>query len=150
GVVDQAAAGDVGDAVDDPLDAVVAIDRLQGADVDPGRLQELVGDRPAQLRDERLGGQAGVLEGDPAGQAVAVGVEARAGQADAPVPRADLGSGQDMPALDDAEAEPGQVVLAGLIELGQDRRLAADQGALGLDAAVADPLDDLGGQVGVV
>ena len=52
-VVDQAAAGDVGDAVHDPLDAVMAIDRLDGPDVDPGRLEELVGDGPAQLGDER-------------------------------------------------------------------------------------------------
>ena len=52
--------------------------------------------------------------------------------------------------LDHADAEAGQVVLARLVELGQDRRLAAEQGALGLDAAVADPLDDLAGQLRVV
>ena len=43
GVVDQAAAGDMGDPVDDPLDAVVAVDRLDGPDVDAGRLEQLVG-----------------------------------------------------------------------------------------------------------
>ncbi len=40
GIVDQAAAGDVGDAVHDPLDAVVAVNRLDGADVDPGGLEQ--------------------------------------------------------------------------------------------------------------
>ena len=142
-VVDQAAAGDVGDPVDDPLDPVMAVDRLHGPDVDPGRLEELVGDGPAQLGDERVGRQPGVVEGDLAGQAVAVGVQARAGQADDLVARADLLAVEDLLALDHADAEAGQVVLARLVELGQDRRLAAEQGALGLDAAVADPLDDL-------
>ena len=89
-VVDQAAAGDVRDPVDDPLDPVVAIDRLHGPDVDPGRLEELVGDRAAELGHERVGLEAGGVEGDLPRQAVAVGVQARAGQADHLVARPDL------------------------------------------------------------
>ena len=57
---------------------------------------------------------------------------------------------EDVLALDHADAEAGQVVVPRLVEVGQDRRLAAQQRALGLDAAVADALDDLAGQRGVV
>ena len=56
----------------------------------------------------------------------------------------------DAVALDDADAEAGHVVIAGLIEVGQDRRLAADQGAVGFHAAVADALDESLGQGRVV
>ncbi len=65
-------------------------------------------------------------------------------------PAPDLLAVEDLLALDHAEAEAGQVVLARMVEVGQDRRLAAEQGAFGLDAAVADPLHDLLGQGGVV
>ncbi len=79
-VVDQSAAGDVGDAVHDPLDPVVPVDGLDGRHVDPRRLEQLVGDGPAELRDERLGRQARLLEDDLPRQAVAIGMQARAGQ----------------------------------------------------------------------
>ena len=39
--------------------------------------------------------------------------------------------------LDHADAKAGQVVIAGGVDVGQDGRLAAEQGAVGLDAAVA-------------
>ena len=47
-------------------------------------------------------------------------------------------------------AEAGHVEVAGLVEVGQDRRLAADERALGLDAAVGDALHELLGQRRVV
>ena len=56
----------------------------------------------------------------------------------------------DVVALDDADAEAGHVVVAGLVEVGQDGRLAADQGAVGLHAAVADALDQVARQRRVV
>ena len=56
----------------------------------------------------------------------------------------------DVVALDDADAEAGHVVIARLVEIGQDGRLAADQGAIGLHAAVADALDQLARQGRVV
>ena len=148
-VVDQAAAGDVGDAVDDPLDAVVPVDRLHGADVDPGRLQVLVGEGPAELGDVVAGLHAGVL-GDLAREAVSVGVQARAGQPDDLVPRADLLAVEDVLAFDHPEAEAGEVVFARVVEVGQDGRLAAEQGAFGLDAAVGDPLHHRAGEGRVV
>ena len=88
-----------------------------------------------------------MLEDDLPRQAVAVGMQARAGQADDLVARADVAAVEDVLPLDDPDAEPGQVVFALLVEVGQDRRLAAQQRALGLDAAVADPLDDRGWSV---
>ena len=71
-------------------------------------------------------------------------------QADHLVADPDILAVEDLLPLHDPEAEPRQVVLAGLVELRKDGRLAADQGALGLDAAVADPQHHLGRQVGVV
>ena len=111
-VIDQAAAGDVGDAVHDPLDPVVAVDRLDGPHVDPRGLEQLVGHGPAQLVDEGVGRQAGVLEDDLPRQAVAVGMQARAGQADDLVAGADVAAVEDVLPLDDPDAEPGQVVFA--------------------------------------
>ena len=58
-------------------------------------------------------------------------------------------AGHDRAAVDDlaprrnAYAEAGQVVIARRVEVGQDRRFAAQQGAVGLDAAVAHALHDL-------
>ena len=57
---------------------------------------------------------------------------------------------EDALALDDADAKAGQVVFSLLIYIGKDRRLAAQEGAFGLDAAVADPLDDRRGEFRVV
>ena len=57
--------------------------------------------------------------------------------------------GLDRPAVDHplalghADAEAGQIVIAGGVDVGQDGRLAAQQGAVGLDAAVGDAVDDL-------
>jgi hypothetical protein len=56
----------------------------------------------------------------------------------------------DVIALDDADAEAGHVVIARLIEVRQDRRLAADQGAVRLHAAVADALDEIARQGRIV
>ena len=64
------------------------------------------------------------------------------GQAEDHVAGLDRLAVDDVLALDDADAEAGHVVVAGLVEVGQDGRLAADQGAVGLHAAVADALDE--------
>ena len=56
----------------------------------------------------------------------------------------------DVVALDDADAEAGHVVIARLVEVRQDGRLAADQGAVGLHAAVADALDQIARQGRIV
>ena len=52
-VVDQAAARDVGDPVDDPLDPVMAINRLEGPDVNAGRPEKTRRRRCNQARARR-------------------------------------------------------------------------------------------------
>ena len=91
-----------------------------------------------------------MVEDDLAHQAVAVGVQAGAGQAEHHVAGLDGPAVDDVVALDDADAEAGHVVIARLVEVGQDGRLAADQGAVGLHAAVADALDEIARQGRIV
>ena len=73
----------MGQAADHPpLHRIVPQQILDRPDVDARRLQQLLADRAAQLRHEVVDLQAGVLEDDLAHQAVAVGVQAAAGQAE--------------------------------------------------------------------
>src|SRR5205823_2194408 len=51
---------------------------------------------------------------------------------------------------DDPDAKPRQVIFALLVKVRKDGRLASQERAVGLDAAVADPADDLRGQLGIV
>ncbi len=71
-------------------------------------------------------------------------MDAARGQADHRVAGRDPGTVDDGIALDDAERESCQVEVVGSIHVGQLRRLAAEQRAAGLAAAVGDALDDLG------
>ena len=68
-------------------------------------------------------------------------MQAGAGEAEDHVAGPNAPAVDDVLALDDADAEAGHVEIARLIEIRQDRRLAADQGTVGLHAAVADALD---------
>ena len=77
------------------------------------------------------------------GEAVAVRVQAGRGDADRHVVGLDRPAVDHPLALGHADAEAGQVVIAGGVDVGQNGRLAAQQGAVGLDAAVGDPVDDL-------
>ena len=83
-------------------------------------------------------------------QTVAVRVDAGAGQAENDVADLDALAVDDAIAFDDADAEPGHVVVARLVEVGQNRRLAADQRTLRIHAAVADALDQLADQGRIV
>ena len=139
----QAAAGDVGDAVHDVLHAVVRQHLSHRADVDLRRRQQRLAHRLAKLLDVIGHLRPGDVEDDLPGQAEAVRVQPGRGHADHQV------VGLDRPAVDHplflghADAEAGQVVIAGGVDVGQDGRLAAQQGAVGLDAAGGDALDDL-------
>ncbi len=53
-------------------------------------------------------------------------------------------------ALGHADAKAGQVVIAAGVEVGHDRRFAAKQGAIGLEAAGGDPFDDFFQPLGIV
>src|SRR5262249_25877119 len=76
--------------------------------------------------------------------------QARAGEAEHLVAGARATAVDDGLALDDADTEAGHVEVAGLVEVRQDRRLAADERTIGVHAAVADALDELPRQFGVV
>ena len=65
------------------------------------------------------------------------------------VARADARAVDDPVALDDAEREAREVEVVGAVHVGQLGRLAAEQRAAGLAAAVGDALDEVGDAIGV-
>ena len=103
--VQQAAAGDVGEAVDRDVRA----DQLErGAHVDHRRLEQRVGERAALERAV----EREALD-RAAGERVGVRVQAAAGQADQRVAGRDLLAGDDLVERDRAEARGGQVEAVG-------------------------------------
>ena len=77
----QPAAGDVGDAVDHVLDAIITQHLPDRADINPRRLQERLAHGAAEFLDAVADLQAGDVEDDLTGEAVAVGMQAGRGQA---------------------------------------------------------------------
>ena len=77
----------------------------------------------------------------PADQRVAVGVGPAGREADDRVPLFDQGARDQVAALADRDAEPGQVEVVGGHHVGVFRRLAAEQRTAGLAAALGDALD---------
>ena len=69
-------------------------------------------------------------------------MQAAGGEAEDDVARGDVGAGEQPVALDRADGEAGEIVVALGIEPGHLRRLAADQRATGLPAALGDAGDD--------
>ena len=57
---------------------------------------------------------------------------------------------EDSLPVDHAKAETGQVILSRVVEVGQDRRLAPQQGTLGLNATIGNALNNATGQIRVV
>ena len=106
-------------------------------------VEQRLADRAAEFVDRIVELQAGDVEDDLAHQAVAVGVQAAGGDADDHVVGRDRSAVDHALALDHADAEAGQVVIAAGVQVGHDGRFAAQQGAIGLQAAVADAFDDL-------
>ena len=149
-VLVQPAAGDVGDGMHRVLHAIVRQDLPDGPDVDPRGREQGLADRRAKLLDVVRDLVPADVEGDLAGQAVAVGVQAGGGE-----PQHDV-AGRHRRAVDDlaprghAHAEARQVVVASGVQVGEDGRLAAQQCAIGLNAAVAHALHQVLQQSGVV
>ena len=109
-----------------------------------------VADRAAELGDVGIDLEPEPIERNLTSQAVAVRVQAGAGEAEDDVSDLDLRAVDNRRLLDDADAEAGHVVITGLVEVGKNRRLAADQAAARLDAAVADSLHERRDQVRIV
>ena len=128
-VVGDAAAGDVRGGVNAAL-LEQRPHRLEVAAVD---LEQLVRDARAELGQDLLRPAAEDLEQHLAGERVAVGVEAGRRQADQHVALLDRRAVEDALAVDHADDEPGEVVLAVGVEARHLGGLAAEQ----RDAAVA-------------
>src|SRR5258708_24391788 len=143
-VLRDAAAGDVGHAVDD----LCAGELLDDGEVAAMGAHEGCAGLVLELVDVLLGAVLCDFEEELAGERVAVGVEAVGGEADEDV--ADLYgvSGDDPVAVDCSDDGAGEVGFAVGVEAGHLGGLAADEGAAGGAAGLAEGLDDgLGGGV---
>ena len=125
-VFGDAAAGDVGHAVDAGRLAVSFLMTLQVAAV--GLHQRGAG-LVLEGVDVLVGLVLGDFEEELAGERVAVGVQAGGGQADEDVAGLDFCAGDQLGAVDDADDEAGQVVFAVGVEAGHLRGFAADERA---------------------
>ena len=81
---------------------------------------------------------------DLADQRKAVGMHAGRRQAEQTIARRDVRPRQQLAALDRADGEAGEIVIAPRVKARHLGGLAADQRRAGLDAALRDALDDLG------
>ena len=117
------------------LHAVIAQHLSHGPNVNLRQRQQGLADRLAKLLDVIADAVLGDVENDSPGEAVAVRVQAGRGDADGHVVRLDRPAVDDPLAVGHTDAEAGQIVIAGGVDIGQDGRLAAQQGAVGLDAA---------------
>ena len=122
------------------------VDQVGG--VDAGRGEKGLADRDAELGEVAVVADPGSGQ-DLAGQAEAVGVEARGGEPEEHVAGNDPVGTEDAVALDHPEGEPGQVVGVGGHRAGVLGRLPAEQGAASPAAALGHPSDDGRHPVGV-
>ncbi len=140
-VLGDAAAGDVGHAVDGQACGQGRQDRLH---VDTRRLEQGVGQAlAAQLvhrLEVRLGGTA--VEEHAAGERVAVGVQTARREAQHDVALLHHLGQDHLGPVDDAHAEAAQVVVVGVHDAGVLGRLAADERAARLQAALGDAAHD--------
>ena len=109
------------------------------AGIDAGRREQRLG--------RVLGGDAGALEQAPH-QREAVRVRPARREGEDRVADLDARAVDDLVALDDPEREAGEVEVVGGVHVGKLGRLAAEQRAAGLPAAVGDALDELGDAIG--
>ena len=118
--------------------------RQQALHIDARRLEQDVAEQPVLVEQGRAVELPAVDLDQPADQREAVRMDARAGEAEDDVARRDLLAGQRLGPVDRADAEAGEVIVAGGIHARHFRRLAADQRAAGLAAALGDRGDDRG------
>ena len=121
-VLDEPAAGDVGEG----LDAPGGQRRAQHVEVAAVRLEQRLAERA--VHPGRRDVHRDPLE-DLAQQRVAVGVRAVGGDADEHVAGGDVGAGEQLGPLGDADQRAGDVEGAGRVDAGHLGRLAAEQRA---------------------
>ena len=139
-VVDEAAAGDVGDAVDRDARGLGGLDGGEIADVG---LQEGFADGFA-VEHVGLGidAEAVGLEEEFPGEAESVGVETVGREADRDVAGGDVLAGDDLALLDDAGDDADEVEVVA-VHAGHFRGLAAEHGAVRGAAGVGDAAEDV-------
>ncbi len=111
--------------------------------------QQRLAHRGAQFVDAVVDLEPPTSKKDLARQRVAVGVKPRARQPDEHVALFHLGSIEDDLAVDHADDETGEIVVAVTVETGHLGGLAAEQRAAGSPAGLGDALDHLGEHVGI-
>ena len=89
------------------------------------------------------------MRDDAADQRKAVGMHARGGEAEQHVALDDVVGRQQLAAFGRAHGKAGEVVVVAVIHAGHFGRLAADQRAAGLPAALGDAADDRRALVGI-
>jgi hypothetical protein len=73
-----------------------------------------------------------------------------AGQSQYQIARADAPAIDNAVSFNHTDTEPGQVIFARLVKVGQDGCFSAHQSTLRFHAAVADPFDDFPRQDGII
>ena len=137
-VFKEAAAGDVGQRVD----AARSDEGQQALHIDAGGLDQVVDQQALVVEQGRAVELPALVGGEAAHQRIAVGVDARGGEADQHIAFRHAVARQLLAALDRADAEARKVVVAGRVHAGHFRRLAADQRAAGHAAAFGDAGND--------
>ncbi len=126
--------------------------RISGSrlfDVDSSRLEQQVAEQVVRIEAGRAVEFPAVHLDQAADEAETVGMDAAAGEAENDVARSDRRAGQLLAALHRADAEARKIIVAGGIHARHLGRLAADQRAAGLEAALRDRGDNRLGDSGV-
>jgi len=146
-VVDETAAGDVGEGADDIGFAGFVEASEEGLDegtVGDMDLEEFVAEGAVESGGAAGDLQAELIEEDLAGEGIAIGMEAGRGHADEDIAAADGFLAVEHPGfLDDADDGAGDVVFAVLVEAGHLGGFAADEGAAIGGAAPGEAGDDV-------
>jgi|GEM_PF-833421 len=137
-VLDEAAARDMGER----LDGSLALEQLEERlDVDPGRRKKRFPQRFAGREGCRRPIVRTTSLHDLADQRIAIGMGARGSKCQEHIPRNHVGARQDRLALDRANRETGEIIVAAVIKPRHLGRLPADQRASSLPAPLGNAGD---------
>ena len=133
-ILEQSAARDMRQCVD----LAGADERQKAGDINAGRRNQRVDQQAFGIKQGRAVKLPPLILGQSAHQRIAVGMHARAGQPDQHMARGNSVTRQLLAALNRAYAKSSEVIIASCIHARHFRRLAADQRAARLLAAISD------------